>query len=183
MAEPAGGDTAAPFHDRPSLRPPARLTAGHDVTDFRSEREELNIWLLRHALRSEARTARTYVVTEGPTRVAGFYTLSSGSIRRAELPTAKLRRNTSDPVPVMVLGRLATDERFSGQGIGRGMLKDAITRMLLASEQIGTLGLVTHALDEKAGAFYLKFSFVPCLPIGNRTFLLPSETARAALTA
>jgi GNAT superfamily N-acetyltransferase len=165
----------------PSLRPPVRLTGEHDISVFRSSRPPLNEWLVRRALASEAKTARTYVVMIG-NRVVAYYTLAVGSIAREGMPSGKPRRNAAGDIPMVVLGRLAVDQAYERQGIGSGLLQDAIQRMLAAAEYVGVRGMLVHAIDEEAGRFYVKYGFLPCLPIGSMTFLLPAETARQTIS-
>ncbi len=120
------------------------------------------------------------MVTHGPA-VVGYYAIAAGAVSREELPKA-LRHDNPEQIPVVVLGRLATDKNYEGRGIGRGMLQEAITRTLTAATEIGVRALLVHAVDEEAVKFYLKFGFVPS-PIGDRTLLLPVETARRAFLA
>ena len=164
----------------PQFRPPEPITAAHDVSGFSCISEELNTWLKRRALANEGKTARTYVVTLGQ-RVVGYYCLAAGGISRDQLPRA-IRQDNPNMVPVMVLGRLATDRNFEGRGIGSGMLQEAISRTLAMSIEAGIRGLLVHALDDRAAGFYQKFHFVQC-HVGERTLLLPLETARQALLA
>lgn len=175
----AGTVTPLPSHaGGPQLRPPQAITVTHDVTPFESRREELNIWLKRRALANEGRTSRTYVVGHGP-RVVGYYTIAAGGVSRDALPRA-LRHDNPDQIPVVVLGRLATDKNYERRGIGAAMLKEAITRTLSAATEIGVRALLVHAIDQEAASFYLKYDFVPS-PIGERTLLLPVETAMRAI--
>lgn len=171
LPSPAGG---------PVFRPPESITAAHNVSVFSCALEELNIWLKRRALANEGRTARTYVVTHGPS-VVGYYAIAAGAVARDELPKP-IRHDNPEQIPVVVLGRLATDKNYEGRGIGSGMLQESITRTLTAASEIGVRALIVHAIDDEAAKFYLKFGFVPS-PIGDRTLLLPVETARRALLA
>ena len=141
------------------LRAPERLTGAHDLSAFASAEPALDEWLRRRALAGEGRTARTYVVCAGR-RVVGFYALANGGVQRA-VASPKLRRNAPDPVPVMVLGRLAVDKSWEGRGIGRGMLRDAILRTLAAAEVAGIGAILVHALSERAKGFYLGCGFTP----------------------
>jgi GNAT superfamily N-acetyltransferase len=113
-------------------------------------------------------------------RVVAYYCLAAGSVMRTTVPKAKLRQGLPDQVPVVVIGRLAVDKNFQGRGFGKGLLKDAILRSLNASDLVGVRAIVVHAIDERAGEFYLKFGFLPS-PTNARTFVLPLETAKAAL--
>lgn len=160
------------------LRPPEAIKSAHDLSTFQCGNDKLDEWLKRRAVASDGKTSRAYVVPIGM-RVVGYYCVAAGSVGRNELPT-RIRRNTPDQVPVIILGRLATDKRFQGRGIGKGMLREAISRTISASETIGVRALLVHAIDAEAAAFYLHFKFSPC-PIGDRTFLLAVETAKQAL--
>jgi GNAT superfamily N-acetyltransferase len=161
------------------LGPPERLADTHELDGFRCGRPDLDTWLQRHARVSEGRSARTYVVAARG-RVAGYYCLAAGSVARAELPRATLRRNQPEQVPVIVIGRLAVAGDFASRGIGKGLLKDAIRRSLSAAEAIGVRAILVHAIDEPAAGFYRKFGFAP-FPSGGLTLVLPLETAVAAL--
>jgi predicted N-acetyltransferase YhbS len=136
---------------------------------------------MRQARASEGRSARTYVVAAGR-RVIGYYCLAAGSVTRADLPRASLRRNQPEQVPVIVLGRLAVDVDFAGCGIGKGLLKDALARSLSAAAGIGVRGILVHAIDHQAAGFYLKFQFLP-FPTNELTLVLPLDTAAAAIAA
>lgn len=164
----------------PQFRPPEAISAAHDVSGFSCRREELNEWLKKHALKNEETGSRTYVVGHG-NRVVSYYALAAGSISREALPKA-IRQDNPKQVPMVVLGRLATDQAFERRGLGSGMLNEAISRTLQAAQQIGVRALLVHAIDEEAVRFYLKYGFVPS-PIGDRTLLLPVETARRSLLA
>lgn len=142
------------------VSPPERLTNAHDLSAFSSTEASLNDWLRRHALASEGRTARTYVVCVGKRRVVGYYALANGAVQR-NVATSKVRRNAPDPVPVMVLGRLAVDRDREGRGIGKAMLRDAILRTLAAAEIAGVRAILVHAISERAKRFYLGFGFAP----------------------
>jgi hypothetical protein len=151
----------------------------HVITGFDCGKPQLNQWLLERSRKSQGRTARTFVVVaEG--RVIAFYSLSAGSVERDALPTARLRRDTPQPVPVLVIGRLAVDLKFKVQGYGRGLLKDAILRSLTLSTEVGFLAIIVHAHDGEGVTFYPKYGFLQS-PTNERTFILPMETARAAL--
>jgi predicted N-acetyltransferase YhbS len=115
-------------------------------------------------------------------RVVGYYSLAAGSIRREQLPTAKLRQNQPSDVPVIVLGRLAVDLRFEGQGIGSGLIEDAFLRCLTAAAAIGVRAIVVQAIDDEAAGFYVRLQFVP-LSSSGLALVLPIETAAGVALA
>jgi GNAT superfamily N-acetyltransferase len=118
----------------------------------------MNDWLRRRALPNETLGAsRTFVICQDA-RVVGFYALATGSVSREEA-TDGTRRKMPEPIPVMVLGRLAIDVGWQKRGIGTGLLKDAILRTLAVSKQAGIRALVVHALSEDAKEFYLRHGF------------------------
>lgn len=150
---------------------PARLTAAHHVADFESGEATLDHWLKHRALRNEGRGAsRTYVVCADH-RVVGYYCLATGSVA-SEFAPGRLRRNMPDPIPVMVLGRLAVDLTWQRHGLGKGLLRDAILRAIQVSELVGVKALMVHALSEQAVRFYAAQGFQPS-PTNPRTLFLP----------
>jgi GNAT superfamily N-acetyltransferase len=141
-----------------TLHPPEKLTDQHKIEDFCSGVGVLDLWLKERALKNEASdAARTYVVRVGD-RVVGYYALATGSVNH-ETAIGRVKRNMPNPVPVMVLARLAIDQGWQGKGLGRGLLRDAILRTLRASEIAGIKAILVHAISEEAKAFYEKFGF------------------------
>ena len=140
------------------LRPPEPLADRHLIDGFRCGEPELERWLTQRARRNQREGAsRTFVVCDGP-RVIGYYCLAAGAVARAAAP-GNIRRNMPDPVPVMVLGRLAVDSDWAGRGVGRGLLKDAILRTVRVAGEAGVRALLAHAISPAAKAFYLKSGF------------------------
>jgi GNAT superfamily N-acetyltransferase len=165
---------------QPKFTAPERLTPEHDIGAFDSGSPKLDGWLLRRALRNEAEGgSRTYVVCQG-NQVAGFYCLASGAVMHAAAP-GKIRRNMPEPIPVMILGRLAVDRRFQGQGLGTGLLRDAILRTTQAAEIAGIRAILVHAKDEQARLWYDRFGFFLQSPTDPLTLLAPLQEAFAAL--
>jgi GNAT superfamily N-acetyltransferase len=140
------------------IRPPEKLSSIHQIEDFDSGIEPLDIWLKRRALGNEAEGAsRTYVVCAGDV-VVGYYCLSNGAIAN-NIATGKVKRNMPDPIPVMIIGRLAVDRNWQGKGIGRGLLRDAVLRTLKAAEIAGIRAILVHAISEEAKQFYEQYRF------------------------
>jgi GNAT superfamily N-acetyltransferase len=141
------------------IRPPEKLSAEHDLSTFDSGEPALDDWLRRRAQQNESSGAsRTYVVCVGR-QVVGYYTLAVGAIAHAEAP-GRIRRNMPDPVPVMVLGRLAVDKTVHGQGVGTGLLRNAVLRTVQAAEIAGIRAILVHAISEAARRFYEKYGFI-----------------------
>jgi len=110
--------------------------------------------------------------------IVGYYCLAAGGIGHGEAP-ASLRRNMPDPIPVMVLGRLAIDRRYQNQGIGRALLRDAVLRVLQVAKIAGVAALLVHALSEESRRFYLSAGFVES-PVRPMTLCLMLGTVRKA---
>jgi GNAT superfamily N-acetyltransferase len=156
---------------------PEKLSPAHDRSGFDSGEPALDDWLRRRAEQNEQSGAsRTYVVCVGK-KVVGYYTLAAGAITHAEVP-GRIRRNMPDPLPVMVLGRLAVDKTFHGQGVGTGLLRDAVLRIVQAAEIAGIRAILVHAISEAAKRFYEKCGFVAS-PVDPLTVMITvSEAAR-----
>lgn len=151
---------------------PEPLQHDHIVAQFCSNEPVLDEWLKQRALKNQLNNAsRTFVVCDAARRVMGFYCLSAGSVAHSQLG-AKWRRNMPNPVPVLVLGRLAVDSTMQGQQLGSALLKDAFLRAKAVSEHIGIKALLVHALNENAKQFYLKRGFLPS-PIDDMVLMLP----------
>lgn len=85
-----------------------------------------------------------------------------------------------DPIPVVVLGRLAVDVSQQGTGLGRELFRDATQRVVSAAETIGIRGILVHAISDQAKAFYLALGFEPS-PLEPMTLMVTLSDARAVL--
>ena len=159
------------------LTAPRNLSAGDDISGFDSGEPVLDEWLRHHALQNEVSGAsRTYVV-RARRRVVGYYTLAMGAVARGRTP-GRVRRNMPDPVPVMLLGRLAVDKAFQGRGIGTGLLRDAVLRTVQAAEIAGIRAILVHAISVAARRFYEEHGFVAS-PVDPLTVMVTvSEAAK-----
>jgi len=138
---------------------PQPLADHHRLAGFGRDEPSLDDWLKRHAARKQANGAsRTYVVCEGDS-VIGYYCLAAGAVGHAEAPST-MKRNRPDPVPVLVLGRLAIHQGHHQKGIGTALLNDAIRRAIQAGGLAGITTLPVHALSEPARRFYLARGFI-----------------------
>lgn len=161
------------------LSAPCLLSAEHDLSAFDCGEPTLNEWLRRRAPQNQASGAsRTFVCCEG-NAVVGYYALAASAIAPAAAP-GRFRRNMPDPIPVVVLARLAVAASHHGQGLGRALFQDAARRALYAADAIGVRGLIVHALSDAARAFYLQLGLEPS-PLDAMTLMTPFTDLRAAL--
>lgn len=152
------------------INPPELLTQYHEVSDFSCGKSVLDSWLKDKALKNQTnRGSRTFVITSGK-QVAGYYALASGAVERTQV-TSKMARNMPNPIPVVILARLAIDNHFKGLSLGKGLLKDALLRCVNVASQIGVKAVLVHALDQEAMAFYQKFGFEP-MPKQDKTLMI-----------
>jgi len=150
---------------------PAPLTDTHNIEAFTCGNDTLDDWLKHRALKNENRGAsRTYVVCV-KNNVIGFYSLATGSVEQIDVP-GKIRRNMPDPVPVIILGRLAVDKQWQNQQLGEDLLQDAIKRTINIANQVGVKALLVHAISEKAKLFYINRGFIES-PSNELTLMLP----------
>ena len=139
---------------------PEPLTADHALEGFGSGVASLDDWLRRRALHNQASGAsRTLVVCEAGGVVA-CYALAASAVA-ADATPGRFRRNMPDPVPVVVLARLAMARSQQGRGLGRALFQDAAKRVVQAAEGIGIRGLLVHAISDEARAFYLRLGLAP----------------------
>jgi GNAT superfamily N-acetyltransferase len=144
--------------DLDQLCAPVKLNSLHQIETFDSGNSQLDEWLKRRALKNESEGAsRTYVLCDRQAVIA-YYCLATGAVAQTAA-TGKVRRNMPDPIPVMVIGRLACDRNWQGCGIGRALLRDAILRTLQAAEIAGIRAILVHAISEDAKLFYQKCGF------------------------
>lgn len=162
------------------LHAPRRLEKSDNRSDFQSGEPSLDIWFHRYAWQNQrARNCVVYVTTWNG-RVMGYYAVCTGSVEK-ELVPADFSRGRPREVPVVILARLAVDTRAQGLGIGRSLLRDALSRCLAASESVGAAALVVHALDERAKGFYLAHADFQEMPGEPLHLMLPiAQIARAS---
>lgn len=159
------------------MHAPEPLHSKSPLAGFDCGKHSLNDWLLRHALQAQGSgSARTFVVADGAT-VLGYYSLVVGQVEPIEAPERVRKGLGQYPIPVMVLARLAVSKTAQGQGIGVGLLQDAIRRTLNVAEQVGIRALLTHPLDDDAARFYQRFGFEPS-PLGQDQLLLLLKDAK-----
>jgi GNAT superfamily N-acetyltransferase len=135
------------------------LNSDHLIDAFDCGESVLDEWLRKRALGNQGSGAsRTFVVADTSGRVMGYYALAAGAVAH-ETATSAVRRNMPDPVPVLVLGRLAVDRQAQGMKLGAALLQDAVKRAVGVSTDAGIRALLVHALSERAKQFYLHYGF------------------------
>jgi len=154
-----------------------KLASTNNVSAFDCGNPALNQFLHRFALvNQKANSAQTYVsCEEGTGNVTGFYSLAVGSVEQASASGRLGKGLAGHPVPVMILARLAVDQRFQGVGLGRALLKDALLRTAQAAEIAGIRALLVHAKDDVARNWYLQWGFEPSPTDPYHLFLLIKE--------
>jgi len=142
------------------LSAPVPLADHHHLAEFSSGVVGLDDWLERRALANQASGAsRTFVVRDAD-KIAGYHALAAGGVNIAAAP-GRFRRNMPDPIPVVILARLAVDRGYQGRGLGRALFQDGAKRVVHAADAIGIRGILVHAISESARAFYLALGFEP----------------------
>ncbi len=153
---------------------PEPLAPKHHVSGFSCGEPVLDDWLKRRAMANQASGAsRTFVVADARHSVLGYYAVAAGAVSHA-LATGGVRRNMPDPVPVLVLARLAVDRPWQGRQLGGALLQNAAKRAASVSLDTGVRALLVHALGENAKLFYLHYGF-RASPMHPLTLMLPLQ--------
>ena len=158
------------------LRPPEPLTSSHQIESFACGESVLDDWLKRRALGNQSSGAsRTFVVVDDAQHVMGYYALAAGAVAHQEAPRS-IRHNMPDPVPVLILARLAVDVRAQGLKLGSALLQDALQRCMMVAQHTGVRALLVHALNDKARRFYESYGFVAS-PVHVMTLMMRMPVA------
>lgn len=161
-----------------TLAAPQPLAATHLLNGFECGELALDDWLKRRAMNNQLSGAsRTFVVVDEENRVCGFYSMAAGAISH-QLATGAVRRNMPEPIPVMVLGRLAVDRRAQGIKLGASMLQDAVNRAITVSQDTGVRALLVHALHQRAKQFYEHYGFQES-PQNSMTLMVRLNSVKA----
>lgn len=165
------------------LSAPEVLTAGHDVEPFSCGKPSLDRWLKTRALANQEKGFTAVIVVHENMCVAGYYGLAPTSIVPARMPRSIRTGQPPDPVPCLLLGQLATDEHWRGQGVGAGLLKHALQRCVSAAALVGGRALVVHAVDEDAAGFWRRRGFLPSKDDPHVLFRSMSDIAASIAAA
>jgi len=149
---------------------PELLDDTHEVDEFDCSDGALNDWLRGRASRNQREgSSRTWVVADG-SRVVAFYASSTAVVARTEAIKGAAR-NQPDPLPAMLLGRLAVDSEHQGQGLAAALLKHFLLKALEVSQITGIRPVLVHARNDQAASFYRHYGFEPS-PIDDLTPML-----------
>jgi GNAT superfamily N-acetyltransferase len=161
------------------IQPPEPLTVEHVLSGFDCGVASLDDWLRRRALQNQASGAsRTLVVCDAG-QVVAYYALAASAVTPDAAP-GRFRRNMPDPIPVVVLARLAITRDHQGRGLGRALFQDAANRVIHAADAIGIRGLLVHAISEDARAFYVRLGLDPS-PLDTMTLMTTVADLKATL--
>jgi GNAT superfamily N-acetyltransferase len=163
------------------LSRPERLAEAHRLEGFDCGVPALNDWLVRRASQNQGSGASpTFVVQDdGAGRVVAYHALASGAVATLPAP-GRFRPNLPEPIPVVVLARLAIDRSQQGRGVGRALFRDAARRVIQAADVIGIRGLLVHAISDEARGFYLKLG-LDASPVEDMTLMATLADLKAAL--
>lgn len=162
-----------------NLLQPTPISADYELDDFDSGEQPLDEWLKKRALKNQASGgSRCFILCNGK-KVIGYYSLSAGAISHQSAPKA-MRRNMPDPLPVLLLGRLAIDKNYHNNGLGSALLRDAMLRAVSVASDAGVFAILVHALSEQAKRFYLSRGFVESL-LQPMTLIMTLKTVQSIL--
>ena len=164
------------IEDHPCIEKLERL---HNLDFFNCGQENLNRYLQRYALMNQkSDAAKTYVGVSNE-KIIGYYTLVVSHVVYEDAPKRLTKGLSRNPVPVMLLARLATDLEWQGKGVGAGLLRDAMQRTLQVADIVGVRAFLVHAKDDKAKAFYEHFNFSPSPTDPYHLYLLVKDIRKA----
>lgn len=139
---------------------PEPLSEAHDLSQFSCGKPSLDNWLRTRALSNQKKGFTAVMVVHDAGRVVGYYGLAPTAVVPASLPRSIRTGQSPDPLPCLLLGQLATDAEWRGQGIGTGLLKHALQRCVAGATLIGGRALIVNAVDDVAAAFWQRRGFL-----------------------
>ena len=149
------------------------LGTKHDRAAFSCGVPAMDAYLHKQARQDlKKHVAAPFVITPDGKTVAGFYTLSQYAVKLDTVPDELAKKLPKYPmVPATLIGRLAVDSRFRGQGLGEKLLMDALNRSLRSSTELAAAAVIVDAKDEAAASFYRKYGFMDFPNVERRLFL------------
>ena len=158
-----------------------KLSSDHERESFDCGKELLNNFLKRLATQYRKKNlGQTYVVATPDRRAIGYYTISTSRVDFDNVPDDLRRQYPQIPIPVVLLGRLAVDKVFQGQGVGKTLLVTAVRQAGELAETVGIAAVEVHAIDDEARGFYLKYGFTS-LADDQHHLYLPIRTIKKLL--
>lgn len=162
-----------------NLSTPLPLSGYHKLVHFNSGEPSLDDWLKKRALKNQTSGASRCFVLCNDKKVIGYYSLSAGAISHESTPKT-MRRNMPDPLPVLLLGRLAIDQNYHNKGLGSALLRDAMLRAVSVAGDAGIFAILVHALSEQAKRFYISRGFLAS-PLQAMTLIMTLKTVCSIL--
>lgn len=138
---------------------PIQLASGVGIEDFHCGDEIVDTWVVKHSATARKRGTAVIYATHCGEKVAGFYTLSTHSVARADLGGGWLARNAPGQIPCVLLGMMGVDEQYQGLGLGAQLLRDAILNSIKIADLAGARALIVDPTGDEAAAFYRHFGF------------------------
>ncbi|WP_095148177.1 hypothetical protein [Pseudomonas sp. Irchel s3a18] len=157
------------------LSAPVKLNETHNLETFDCGEDSINEFLTKKAMKAQLAKTATVLVTciKGTNAVVGYYTLSNGTIMRADVVPKKAQRNSPDQHPITILGRMGVCQSLQGTGLSLDLIQDAVLRALTASEEVASTALVVHPLNERLVGLYEKAGFIRSPQLSAITMMLP----------
>lgn len=153
----------------------------HDLEGFQCGVEELDEWLIRHAVTATGQGTRTYVLVDAGASVVGYFAITPHLLRREEAPS-RIARGAPREIPAILLAKLALDRSQQGSGLGSELLVSAIGTIVEAARRVGGRLIIVDAINDQARSFYAHHDFQP-LPGNDRRLVMKLSTAAKALGA
>ena len=144
-----------------AISAPEALTETHDLSQFSCGKPSLDNWLKTRALSNQKKGFTAVMVVHEGGRVIAYDGLAPTAVVPAVLPRSIRTGQSPDPLPCLLLGQLATDQKWRGKGIGTGLLKHALQRCVHGASLVGGRALIVNAVDDEAAEFWQRRGFLP----------------------
>lgn len=159
---------------------PRPIVSQDDLDSFECGEADLNEYLRKRAIANHRGGAGTCYITEKDGRVVGYFVITMGSVQRVDA-THRVGNFMPDPVPVVLLARLAVDQKEQGHRLGAQLLRAAIVKSVEVSELIGARAILVHALHDRARTFYQHFGFEASPTDPLHLFLLMKDARKVVV--
>ena len=136
------------------------LNDTHRLDEFDCGKPALNAWLVGFARTNQSRGFTRVLVVHDDGAVIGYYGLAPSVIQPSSAPRAIRTGRPPDPIPCLLIGQLAVDQRYAGRGIGSGLVKDALQRCIAGADIVGGRAVLVRAIDAEAEHYWQTWGFV-----------------------